>query len=125
MKKFALAVLFALLLPVAAYAAASGEATTYRAMTNHVLTVDNVSNRMTSGVGPFITVVRVHPTEDTWLVVGNSTATAISPVTTSALTAASFLPADVTEYFWINPGQYIAVVWDGTKGVLYISEMSR
>lgn len=36
-----------------------------------------------------------------------------------------YLPANVVEYFHVNPGQKVAVVRDTADGVLSVAEMSR
>lgn len=60
-------------------------------------------------------VVRLHATEDCFVVFGDSTATATS--------SNMFLPADQTEYFGIQSNETrIAAIQSSTGGTLYITE---
>lgn len=111
-----------LLMTGLARAAEEGSATTYRPGTGHILESMSTSSTVTNAMGSFTSVVRVHPTEAAWIVFGTATA-ALDFY--ASVTRDMFLPADVTEYFWISGGTYIAVIQDSASGVVYINEMSR
>ena len=95
-----------------------GQSLTFmRPMTTQTLELGAVSASITNSLGDFVRVVRVHPTEDAHVAVGASPLTA---------TAADFLvPADTTEYFLIRPNGFIAVIRDGSTGVIYVTGMTR
>lgn len=112
-----LAVLLALALP-----AGATEPVIYRAASSYSLASTTPSTATTAAIGPFIRVVRIHATEDTFVLIGtsDSNGTLVATAATSI-----FLPADTTEYFWVSPGRFIAVLQDSTSGTVYISEMGR
>ena len=101
-----------------------GQSLTFlRPVTTHTLEIVSTSTAMTTSFGPHIRMVRVHPTENAFLAIGRSTVSVVA--STSAITAPVFLPADITEYFLVSPGEFIAVIQDAAAGVVYITEMSR
>jgi hypothetical protein len=95
-----------------------------RPVTSHTLAIDGTSTAISTGFGPYITVVRVHPTVDAWVAFGNSSVSAVT-VASQALTAAWFMPADLTEFFRVSPGQFLAVISNGSDGTIYVVEMTR
>lgn len=95
-----------------------------RPMTSHTLAIDSTSTAISTSFGPFTRVVRVHPTEDAWVAFGNANVSAVTAAS-EALTAAWFMPADITESFLISPGQFLAVISNGTDGTIYVVEMGR
>lgn len=95
-----------------------------RPVTSHTLAIDGTSTAIATGFGPYITVVRVHPTVDAWVAFGNSTVSAVTAAA-QALTAAWFMPGDLTEFFQVSPGQFLAVISDGTSGTINITEMTK
>ncbi len=113
-----LTALFVLAFP----AGAAEEPVIYRAASSYSITSSTTSKATTDAIGPFIRVVRVHPTEDAFILFGISSSS--RPLVATAATSI-FLPADKTEYFWTSPGRYIAVIRDSTDGIVYISEMDR
>ncbi len=112
--------ILALFLTAAAWPAWGADPPVFmRAATTHALDFTGTAVSISQGgTGPFITVVRVHPTEDMFIAIG------VTPQFAHASTAV-FMPADVTEFFSVRRGatSAISVVFDGTSGTVYITEM--
>lgn len=107
--------IFALLLIAAP---AWGQSPTFmRPVTTQTLEIHSSSSSITNSLGAHVRVVRLHPTEDAHVAVGST------PLT--ATTADFLVPADTTEYFLVGPNSYIAVIRDGSSGVIYVTSMSR
>ena len=61
--------------------------------------------------------VRVVATNACWIAFG------VSPVAAVRSVTSMFLPAGLPEYFWVLPGEQIAVIQDAVGGFLYITEL--
>jgi hypothetical protein len=61
--------------------------------------------------------VRVVGTADSWIAFGQN------PIAAAASSACILLPAGVPEYFWVYPGERIAVIQSSAAGSLNIAEM--
>ena len=61
--------------------------------------------------------VRLLATAGCWIVFGKS------PVAVAGVTPALYLVGGIPEYFWVYPGEQVAVVQDGGAGILNIAEM--
>lgn len=61
--------------------------------------------------------VRLVATSDCWVAFG------ASPTAVVASAAAILLPAGVPEYFWVYPGERVAVIQNAGAGSLNIAEM--
>ena len=93
-------------------------------MTSHTLAIDGTSTAISTSFGPHTRVVRVHPTVDAWVAFGTASVSAVT-VASEALTAAWFMPGDITEPFLVSPGQFLAVISNGTDGTIFVVEMGR
>jgi len=95
-----------------------GQSPTFmRPVTTQTLEIHSSSSSITNALGSQIRVVRLHPTEDVHVAIG------VTPLT--ATTDDLLLPADITEYFLVGPGEYIAVIQNATSGVIYVTGMTR
>lgn len=65
-------------------------------------------------VPPTTQHIRVVSTTDCFIALG--------PVGTVATTASVFLPASTPEYFWVNPGDIVAVIQSTASGTLNVCE---
>ena len=65
------------------------------------------------------THIRVVSTSACWIAFG------AAPVAVSSGAASIFLPAGLPEYFWVLPGEKIAVIQDSAAGVLNIAELDN
>lgn len=63
--------------------------------------------------------VRCVATSGCWIAFGNA------PVAAIGVSPAIYLPAGVPEYFWVGPGDRIAVVQDSAGGSLNIAELTQ
>ena len=61
--------------------------------------------------------IRVVGTSDSWIAFG------ANPVAAVASVACILLPAGVPEYFWVYPGERIAVIQNSAAGSLNVAEM--
>lgn len=61
--------------------------------------------------------IRVCATTDVWIAFGDD------PTAASATTPSIFLPSGVPEYFWVFPGEKLAVIQDSAAGKLSIAEL--
>lgn len=93
-------------------------------MTTQSLAITRTSTMITSALGDYVRVVRLHPTEDAHVAIGASPA---AGGVLTATTADFLIPADTTEYFMIVPGGFIAVVEDADNalGIIYVTGMTR
>lgn len=73
------------------------------------------SGNVTPMTPPTTQHVRLVATVDCFVLIG------ASPLTVTAANG-MFLPAASPEYFWVNPGDIVAVIQSTTAGSLYISE---
>ncbi len=97
-----------------------GAAEIYKPITSHVLDATATSQAMTTNFGSSIRVMRIHAQEDIFFAIGISGSTPLASAATG-----HFLPADTTEYFWVNPASEIAVISNGTTGQVFIMELSK
>jgi len=70
---------------------------------------------MISGSGQNTTHIRIASTTNCWLAFG------AAPVASAS--AGMYLPANLPEYFFVNPGEKLAVIQDTAAGVLNIAEL--
>jgi hypothetical protein len=61
--------------------------------------------------------VRLVATSDCWISFG------AAPTAVASGTSSIFLPAGVPEYFWVYPGEKVAVIQNAAAGSLNIAEM--
>src|SRR5262245_4081815 len=64
------------------------------------------------------THVRIVSTVACWLAFGTSPVAAVRSV------GSMFLPASLPEYFWVKPGEQVAVIQDNVGGFCYITELT-
>lgn len=63
--------------------------------------------------------VRVVSNTNCWIAFG------AAPVAVAQTTPSIYLPAATPEYFWVSPGEKIAVIWDTAAGFLNIAELDN
>ena len=91
-------------------------------VTTQTLELGAASAQITTSLGEYVRVVRLHPTEDAHVAFGSSPAAGSS---VTATTADLLIPADTTEYFLVSPNGFIAVIRDVSTGVVYVTGMTR
>lgn len=76
------------------------------------------SAAVTNAFGANTFEIRVVSTTNCWLSFGASP-------TASAAANNVYLPANVVEYYHVNPGQKVAAIRDSADGTLNVAEMTR